>query len=222
MAPARQQELNGLLREIFALDEIATLNPDQLLARISIFLLDAGEKVYRTGNLLSEQLRRYLDDQAYLANKRLMELINQIEKQTIQHKGLIPLATPLMELTDFKVSIDTFLSSGLFAPPKTTKLISSKLQTGQALEVALGVLFEQVYVDEALLVSQVQKALQSVSQITLHDLLLEFPVQKGLSEVVVYLKIASQSQRSIIDDIEEEELLISDKRVLLPKVIFVR
>lgn len=221
MAPQRQMELNALLTEIFSLDDIAKHNPDRMLARIPIFLLDAGEKVYRTGNLLSEQLRRYLDDQAYLANKRLMELINSIEKETIQHKNIIPQQGPFSELTQFKANIDAFMSSTLFIPPKKIKLSTGKLKTGSE-EVLISALFEQVYVDEPLLASRIQKALQRCSQISLKDLLVEFPVEKGLSELVVYLKLATQWERSIIDDTEEETLVINEKSVVLPQVIFVR
>ncbi len=221
MAPQRQAELTQLLNDLFALEEIAKLNPDQLLARIPVYLLDAGEKVYRTGNLLSEQLRRYLDDQAYLANKRLMELINEIEKETIGHKEKIPLQGKFMELTHFKVHLDSFMSSTLFTPPKKIKLTTGKLKAGTE-DGAINVLFEQVYVDEALLASRIQKALQGVSQIRLKDLLTEFPVEKGLSEIVVYLKLATQSERSIIDETEEETLIVNDKSILLPQVIFVR
>ncbi len=221
MAPQRQAELSTLLTEIFALDDIVQFNPDKLLARIPIFLLDAGEKVYRTGNLLSEQLRRYLDDQAYLANKRLMELINTIEKTIIQHKDQIPLHGGFIELTHFKANIDTVMSTTLFVPPKKIKLSTGKLQAGTE-NAIINALFEQVYVDETVLASRIQKALQRCSQISLKELIFDFPVEKGLSEIIVYLKLATQGERSIIDEDEEETLIVNKKRVVLPKIIFVR
>ncbi len=221
MAPQRQAELASLLTEIYALEEVAQFNPDKLLARIPIYLLDAGEKVYRTGNLLSEQLRRYLDDQAYLANKRLMELINSIEKETIQHKDKIPRQGKWTELNHFKANIDAFMSSTLFTPPKKIKLSATKLKAGVE-DAMIHALFEQVYVDETLLASRIQKALQRSSQISLKNLIGEFPVEKGLSEIVVYLKLATQFERSIIDETQEETLMLNEKCVVLPKVIFVR
>lgn len=221
MAPQRQAELRQLLADIFVLDDVVKLNPDQFLARIPVYLLDAGEKVYRTGNLLADQLRRYLDDQAYLANKRLMELINKIEKASIRHKEAIPLQGKLMELTDFKANIDGFMSSTLFMPPKKIKLSTGKLKAGTE-DVAIHALFEQVYVDEALLAARIQKALQQVSQISLKDLLIQFPAEKGLSEIVVYLKLATQSERSVVDAEQEEILIVNDKSVSLPQIIFVR
>lgn len=221
MAPKRQAELSSLLTEVFNLKDVVKLHPDKLLVRIPIFLLDAGEKVYRTGNLLSEQLRRYLDDQAYLANKRLMELISSIEKETIQQKEKIPLQGKFIELTHFKANISAFMSSTLFTPPKKTRLSTGQLKAG-AEHVMISALFEQVYVDEALLASRVQKALQYCSQISLTDLINKFPVEKGISEIIVYLKLATQSERSLIDDTQEAALIVQDRLVVLPNVIFVR
>jgi hypothetical protein len=39
--------------------------------------LEAGEHTQRTVAKLSGQLRRYLDDQAFLENKRIMQVIQQ-------------------------------------------------------------------------------------------------------------------------------------------------
>ena len=221
MAPQRQAELSQLLSEIFALEDVAKFNPDPFLARIPVYLLEAGEKVYRTGNLLSEQLRRYLDDQAYLANKRLMELINYIEKDTLQYKDRLPLQGKFMQLTEFKAHIDGFMSSSLFTPAKKIKLVTKNLQAGEE-HGAIQALFEQIYVDEALLASRIQKALQSAVQVSLKDLIQIFPVEKGLAEIVIYLKLATRSERAYIDEIQEETLIINNKCVTLPQVIFVR
>ncbi|KRT59906.1 hypothetical protein Ga0076813_16325 [endosymbiont of Ridgeia piscesae] len=39
-----------------------------------------ARKVYQTNNQLVKQLCKYLDDQAWLENKRIMELVRSIEK----------------------------------------------------------------------------------------------------------------------------------------------
>jgi hypothetical protein len=126
-----------------------------------------------------------------------------------------------MELTHFKTTIDAFMSSTLFTPPKKIKLSTGKLKAGTG-DVVINALFEQVYVDERLLASRIQKMLQRCSQITLKELIIEFPVEKGLSELIVYLKLATQLERAIIDEQQEETLIINEKYVVLPKVIFVR
>lgn len=66
MSTARQEELTNLLERVFVLDSVAELAPDARMKRIHYDWLNAGEATQRTIARLSEQLRRYLDDQAWL------------------------------------------------------------------------------------------------------------------------------------------------------------
>jgi hypothetical protein len=87
MSLDRQDELEDLLKHLYELEDIRALSPSEFLAHIQTALLRAGEKVYLTANALSEQLRRFLDNHAYLENKRLMEMIHQIERKVIENKN---------------------------------------------------------------------------------------------------------------------------------------
>jgi len=71
MSPSRQDELGKLLEQVMALAPIRELEPDGRLRRIHYDWLEAGEVTQRTVARLSEQLRRYLDDQAWLENRRI-------------------------------------------------------------------------------------------------------------------------------------------------------
>lgn len=64
MSPARQEEFSRMLDKVLSLDPIAELRPDRRLRRIHDDWLGAGEQTQRTIARLSEQLRRFLDDQA--------------------------------------------------------------------------------------------------------------------------------------------------------------
>ena len=90
MSPQRQVELDQLLEAVYALVPVRGSEPGGLLQRIRHFLLEAGEKVYRSNNLLVEQLRKYLDDQTWLENKRIMDLIRTIEKRAVAVRGCPP------------------------------------------------------------------------------------------------------------------------------------
>ncbi|MDH6156521.1 hypothetical protein H4V96_000623 [Janthinobacterium sp. CG_23.4] len=87
MSPSRQDELTALLNAVMALDPVRELAPDGRLLRIHYDWLEAGEVTQRTVARLSEQLRRYLDDQAWLENRRIMQLIRDIEKSTRCTRG---------------------------------------------------------------------------------------------------------------------------------------
>ena len=59
------------------------LEPDQRLLRIHYDWVQAGEVTQRTISRLSEQLRRYLDDKAWLDNRRIMQLMREIEQSAL-------------------------------------------------------------------------------------------------------------------------------------------
>ena len=79
MSPNRQDELGTLLAKIFGLKPVQDLEPDRRMLRVHYDWLQAGEMAQRTVARLSEQLRRYLDDKAWLDNRRIMQLVREIE-----------------------------------------------------------------------------------------------------------------------------------------------
>ena len=94
---ARQEEFSALIELVFALKEVDALAPDRRLMRIHYDWLEAGEVAQRTVARLSEQLRRYLDDQAWLENRRIMQLIRGVEQSALAVRAAPP-AGPFMEL----------------------------------------------------------------------------------------------------------------------------
>lgn len=64
MSAQRQEELTSLLERILSLPAVAALKPDGRTRRVHYDWLEAGEHTQRTVAQLSQQLRRFLDDQA--------------------------------------------------------------------------------------------------------------------------------------------------------------
>ena len=83
MSSQRQEELTALLQRVLELPAVADLEPDRRTGRIHYDWLDAGEHAQRTVAQLSQQLRRFLDDQAWLENKRIMAIIGQLETNAL-------------------------------------------------------------------------------------------------------------------------------------------
>jgi hypothetical protein len=83
MSPARQEELTSRLARVFGLPAVQELTPDRRLLRVHYDWLEAGEVAQRTVARLSEQLRRYLDDPAFLENRRIMQLIREVEQHAL-------------------------------------------------------------------------------------------------------------------------------------------
>jgi hypothetical protein len=77
LSPEMQEELDESLQYIYSLQEIKELEPQPLVLKTRLMLLDAGGRVYRSNSKLAEQLRRYLDNKMYLENRRIMELLRK-------------------------------------------------------------------------------------------------------------------------------------------------
>ena len=92
---ARQDELNRLLDSVHQLTEITEADPR--LRHIHYDWLDAAELTQATIRQLSEQLRRFLDDQVWSENRRVLDILHGIESCALQlrEERRIPVTTEL-------------------------------------------------------------------------------------------------------------------------------
>src|SRR6202040_2297363 len=78
--------------------------------------LEAGEVAQRTVARLSQQLRRYVDDQALLENRRIMEVIREVEQNALAVRNQAP-GGLFMELDESAPSLELTMDRPLFSPP---------------------------------------------------------------------------------------------------------
>lgn len=224
MSQKRQEELTALLAAVMALPPVAQLRPDPRLKRVHYDWLDAGEHAQATVALLSQQLRRFLDDQAWLENRRIMDLVRSIEARTLAVRATRPSAE-FMTIDALAPGISLPMERPLYDPP--AKLVLDRLTLLAADDdLDTQALFDQVRVDKALLAGQVRQMLQVRAQVSLSEVLAEHPLQQGLGELVAYLQLAAESPRAVVDDSVQDAVHWVHGQVCrqahLPRVIFVR
>lgn len=223
MSPTRQDELSALLNAVMALESVRDLEPDGRLQRIHYDWLEAGEVTQRTVARLSEQLRRYLDDQAWLENRRIMQLIRDIEQKALALRGEVDERT-FMELDAAAPAITLPMDRTLFSPPFKPNITQRIVDVAGAV-IPTDALFEQVFVDRLRLLSNIRRALQTRKQVTLATLIADYPLEQGLAELVTYLSLATKEQRSAIDDTQNETIVWTNlggcqRQATLPLLIF--
>lgn len=223
MSPARQEELSDLLRKAFALAPVQSLEPDRRLLRVHYDWLEAGESAQRTVARLSEQLRRYLDDQAWLENRRIMHLLRDIETQALTvrdqppNTDMISVDAPAPELT-------LPLDRPLYSPPLRPKIETLILLEGED-ESGSEALFNQFHVDKARLLGQIRQALRQRPRISLGELLEKYPMQHGLAELVAYLDLAASDRHCAFDENQPQLVQWQDasgtlRRASIPLIVF--
>lgn len=229
MSSRRQEELSTLLEYILALPPVSDLGPDTRLRRVHYDWLEAGEHTQRTVAQLSQQLRRFLDDKAWLENRRIMDLLRGIETKALGLRDAPP-AGNIMAMADTAVELELPMERPLFTPTVKPRIADVDIEGGGA-EVDAGSLFSQIVVDKARLMAHVRQALQGRQQVTLQEVCRMQPLQHGLAELVAYLQLASDTFDTVVDEnatetvqwtVESPEAGTLVRQAKLPRVIFVR
>lgn len=232
MSRQRQEEFSERLDKVLDMPSVQSLKPEKRTRRIHHDWLEAGEFTQRTVAQLSQQLRRFLDDQAWLENKRIMEILHGIESKALKHRqalSQVGLNEIFTEIDALSADIELPMERPLYNPPAKVKIANIELKLGEE-DVDSSALYSQVVVDKAALASHVRQALQQKSQVTLSELCLTRPLHQGLAELVAYLELGEERSGgrrfSLIVDEENEEQIIwlgadgRDRLARMPRVIF--
>jgi flagellar motility protein MotE (MotC chaperone) len=229
LSSSRQEELSTLLERVLTLPAVAALKPDARTRRVHYDWMEAGEHTQRTVAQLSQQLRRFLDDQAWLENRRIMDILHGIESKALALREAPPSGV-FMEMADSSADIELAMERPLFTPAYKPVLANLALQAGDE-DIDPQALFDQVVVDKASLSRNIRQGLQDQAQINLSELVARQPLQQGLAELVAYLQLGCESFSSVVDEDTQETIhwqaVGSDGAELtrsarLPRVIFMR
>lgn len=225
LSPRRQQEFSDLLARVQSLPAIG--EPDPRMRAIHYDWLDAAERTQATVRLLSEQLRRFLDDQVWLENRRVMDILRSVEVHALALRDqptsdlgheidgvaphvVLPMERPLYQIRAKQV-LDSDPDVGIDSP-----------------EVDVSALFEQVHVDPTRLREAVRAALSGGTQVSLPELLAVHPLEQGLAELVTYLSLDKDPTFELVfDERRQEHVRWHDvdgrrREAILPAVAFVR
>lgn len=230
LASDRQEELAQLLERVLGLPVILKLAPDARLARIHYDWLDAGRHTQRTVAQLSQQLRRFLDDRAFLENRRIMDLLRGVEARALALRDSAPAGT-IATLTIPGADVYLPLERPLFRIRAKSTLPEFVLNADDVGDIDPRALFDQVVVDTAGLRANLNLLLEERSLVTLKDAIDARPLEHGLAELVAYLQLASREFETTLDEETDDEVtwqapgrdgVAIVRRARLPRVIFVR
>ena len=218
----KQTELTDLLDRLRDIEHLP--DQDQRLHRIHFDWIDASERTQATVRMLSEQLRRFLDDQVWLENRRVFDLLRSIEAQALALRNV---AHPdvAMEIDDIGATVTLPLERPLYRPQRTTPIDSSAVEQGSA-DFDASPLLDQLHVDREELTRTVRRSLRQRSQIGLGELVGSEPLQQGLAELIAYLSLNDAGFSVVFDDERRDriEWEIDDvaRAADLPQVTFSR
>ncbi|MBM7818617.1 hypothetical protein JOE63_001094 [Cellulosimicrobium cellulans] len=214
----RQEEFAALVERVQSLDAIVpdvvrptpeAAGPDAVvrvavddehrrLRRVHYDWLDAGERTQATVRTLSEQLRRFLDDQVWLENRRVMDILRGVEAKALAARDVARRPAgpgaggpPGMAVDAVAPEVVLPTERPLFSPRPTARLDSDHVEAGDD-DFEVDALYDQVHVDPERLARVVRATLTTPGgpgEVALVDLLAAAPLEHGLAELVTYLSL---------------------------------
>jgi hypothetical protein len=218
----RRAELTDLLHRLEQIDSIDEHDPR--LARIHFDWIDASERTQATVRLLSEQLRRFLDDQVWLENRRVFDLLRCIESKALRVRD-IPQPRVPMELDDTKVTVVLPLERPLYRRARTTPLAVGPVEAGDD-DFNSSALLDQIHVDQEALLQRVLVSLGPRAQVALEEVVARDPLLHGLAELIGYLSLREPGLDVVFDSDGRAQIVWTsddcDRLADLPRVTFSR
>ena len=230
LSQARQEELTELLLAVHSLTELDAREKDPHLRRIHYDWLDAAERTQQTVRQLSEQLRRFLDDQVWFENRRVIDVLRGIEAKALELRGhdTRELTT---ELDAAAPQLRLPMERPLYSPVRKARIDSGNVSEADE-ETDPTAMFEQAYVDAGPLRATVRKALRNNGQggagrAGLKEILEREPLRQGLAELVTYLSLTDETFGVVFDDTHREQIAWHEpdgrgRQATMPRVTYVR
>lgn len=220
LSETRQVELSTLLSQVLDLE---ALDADLRLRTIHHDWSDAAERTQQTVRQISEQLRRFLDDQVWLENRRVLDLVRSVEAAALACRD----SPPDFGLQVDKPGIDIALpfERPLYSTQPTVE-VDSLLDPDADSDVDVAALFSQTYVDQSRLAANIRAIVPERSSALLSDIIGLYPIDQGAAEIVAYLALSDDDIEIAMDECDEMLIEFTDgeitRRARLPKVTVTR
>jgi len=218
LSGARQDELGELLSRV---SELEAIESDDRLRAIHHDWSEAAERAQRTVRQISEQLRRFLDDQVWLENRRVVDLVRAVETAALEVRADPPTFGLELEVPGLEIVLP--FDRPLYQPPAAAQVESTISIEDE--EVDTDVLFSQSFVDHTRLLANIRAVLPKRSSALLSDIVELYPIEQGAAEIVGYLALDDDGVVVELDADDETLLEYPDpfdadliKRARLPKV----
>jgi Protein of unknown function (DUF3375) len=231
MTESKHQELKSMIKTVYQLEELQTVTQEYpLLRRIERSLLNAGSYIVQSNNRLTEKLRQMLDERNLQENRRVAELITEVQRLALQRVGDAP-TDPDFWTLEAEPHVNLVMMHPLH-PLEASETPTFSLDFADLPDISMNEeiseLYQQFYVDENVLTERITRTLEHCSAITLTDLIQLYPVTQGLPEIVAYMSIAAQSDRHLIKYSTIGSITVSSLepktqfQLTLPQIIFRR
>lgn len=227
-SPERQERWSELIRQVYRLGAIAAdMRANRLLERLSSRLLVEGERVVRSNERMAATLRRALESAASGEDKRLRDLIREIQQLALARKLAPSADDDFFELAGPPNVFSSF-SRTFWQPEAAGRSTGDLTVAARTLDADMLERFKAlVDLNLARLRDHIRACLLSTESILLSQVLERFPPREGILEIVGYLVLALQDAHNYVpgDQFADVALSVGNGCVeswRVPEVLFTR
>ena len=194
MSTESQEDFQTTIEKVLALQAVKELAAEQNVRHINADWVNAGAHVQETVAVLSEQLRRYVDENFLEEERRISQIIQEIESKAVAVHNNMPKNWELV-IDGITPELSLPLDRPLFTPPQRPEIRDDVITAGDE-NISTEELFTQVYVDKDKLKDRIGFLLQAQNSISLSEIIEHYPLELGLSELITYMVIAGDNENA--------------------------
>lgn len=184
------------LKEVESLKQTMAEHP---LDSIHYDWVRAASAVQETIGGISAQLRRYVDEKYLREERYIYSLIQQIETKAMQVRERAPRGN-FMFMDENAPEIRFPMDRRLFVPKKRTRRPDRELEQGRTEGADLEALLQQERIDPQRLRKNIDAMLEHQPEVSLREVLEQYPLQHGLMELLLYLVLAGQEREEAFQE----------------------
>ena len=221
---ASQDELKMLTDEVYNILEDRGIEfNDRFLRRAKTILHSSGRKVWDSNNLLADKLTRIIAEKNLEERKKAKETINSIRQLALQIIDKKTIFDSYIEI-DGDAEINLPMERKLGEEQILSEFNEQPKSAGNILDLELlNTLTNLRYINRKQLLNNVETLLNEKEVVTLNEVLVEFPVTKGLAEILGYISLLQNNDKYFLNQEKTEYLKFDDennKYLKTPQVIF--
>jgi len=232
MDERRQHELHKLTDELYVvMDELGIPYPNKQLRKLPDLLHAESQDVISANRRLTERVTRVVSEQNLRQRKLSLKIIGEI-KQAALSDALLRTPPPpdqvFWEISGYRPALHLPLERPLLQQPESARTAFVQPERNPSDEQPnLVALLKSYQIDLDQLRQNVERLLDTRSQVTLLEVTEAFGISKGLYEALGYLHIAAQEPRHHVSEPDSYmDTIVFDsenQRCLdMPRVIFSR
>jgi hypothetical protein len=218
----KQEEMRELIEKLYSLleDRNIEYKNDRFLKKLKQFLHASGKKVIDANKKLSDKLSRVLSETNLTDHRKAMELINDIRQLAFQSLENQPGEEFFIEIeSDPEIDLLDRWEMADEKKPNVAVEFPDGVGGTEFDPDDLNALFNHFNIDRALLEDRISTQLQSKKQVSLKELVDIYGAEKGLTELITYFSIASQSAHHIILE-TPDPVMLGSRTINMPMVLF--